>query len=139
MLLVLDSMTECYENLASPEKFYDYLLALQERHNNLFLQEVIANIIEKIEGKQQAVEYLSDKIKYQPSLVGFQNLIAYKQKENDADEIFSNLTAALAAMKKDSAEYRCQKCGFSTNTHYWLCPGCNNWGRVKPSVVELGS
>lgn len=139
MLLVLDSMIECYEKIASQDKLYDYLLSLQERHKNLFLQDVVADTIEKIEGKQQAVEYLADKIKYQPSLAGFQNLIAYKQNENDADAIFSNLSAALAAMKKDNAEYRCQKCGFSTNTHYWLCPSCNNWGRVKPSVIELES
>lgn len=136
MLLVLDSMTECYVKLESQDKLYDYLLALQDRHENLFLQEVIANIIEKIQGKQQALEYLADKIKVQPSLVGFQNLIAYKQNESDADEIFANLSAALTVMKKDSAEYRCQKCGFSTNTHYWLCPSCNNWGRVKPSALN---
>lgn len=137
MLLVIDSMIECHENLATQDKLYDYLLALQERNKSLFLQNVIANVIEKIEGKQKAIAYLSDKIKVQPSLVGLQSLMTYKQKENDADEIFTSLTAAITIMKKDSAEYRCQKCGFSTNTHYWLCPGCNNWGRVKPSVIEL--
>lgn len=137
MLLVIDSMIECHENLATQDKLYDYLFALQERNKSLFLQNVIANVIEKIEGKQKAIAYLSDKIKVQPSLVGLQSLMTYKQKENDADEIFTSLTAAITIMKKDSAEYRCQKCGFSTNTHYWLCPGCNNWGRVKPSVIEL--
>ena len=137
MLLVIDSMIECHEKLATQDKLYDYLLALQERNKSLFLQDVIANVIEKIEGRQKAIEYLADKIKVQPSLVGLQSLMAYKQKENDADEIFTNLTAAITIMKKDSAEYRCQKCGFSTNTHYWLCPSCNNWGKVKPSVIEL--
>lgn len=142
MLLVIDSLVECYQNLALQDKLYDYLLALQDRHKNLFLQDVIANVIEKIEGKQKAIEYLSDKIKVQPSLAGLQNLIAYKQQkeeENDTDEICNGLTAAITIMKNDSAEYRCQKCGFSTNTHYWLCPGCNHWGKVKPSVVELDS
>lgn len=137
MLLVIDSMIECHERLATQDKLYAYLLALQERNKSLFLQNVIANVIEKIEGKQKAIEYLADKIKVQPSLIGLQSLMTYKQKEADADEIFTNLAAAITIMKKDSAEYRCQKCGFSTNTHYWLCPSCNKWGRVKPSVIEL--
>lgn len=137
MLMVIDSMLECYENLSQQNKFYDYLLLLQDRHKHLFLQKIIARVIEKSEGKPQAITYLSDKIKHQPSLIGMQSLIAYKQKETDADDVFTDLTAAISIMQKDSVEYRCQKCGFSTNTHYWLCPSCNHWGRVKPSVIEL--
>jgi len=65
-----------------------------------------------------------------------QQLASYKQKEIDADEVFSDLSVALTAMTRDSVEFRCQKCGFSSNTHYWLCPSCNHWGRVKPNIVE---
>lgn len=137
MLFVIDSMIECHEKLATQDKLYDYLLALQARNKSLFLQDVIAKVIEKMQGKQKAMEYLADKIKVQPSLVGLQSLLTYKQNESDADAIFTSLTAAITIMKKDSAGYRCQKCGFSTNTHYWLCPSCNHWGRVKPSVIEL--
>ncbi|MDT8283826.1 MAG: hypothetical protein RQ982_13580, partial [Gammaproteobacteria bacterium] len=45
------------------------------------------------------------------------------------------LSIAISAIQKESTEYRCQKCGFSTNTHYWLCPSCNNWGSVKYSIL----
>jgi lipopolysaccharide biosynthesis regulator YciM len=137
MILVLDSILECYANLSSQEKSYEYLVALQNRHENLFLQNVITSEIEKLQGKEAAIKYLTDKIKHQPSLAGLQKLISYKQKEVDADEVYSDVTTAISIMQKGSVEYRCQKCGFSTNTHYWLCPGCNHWGSVKPSVVEL--
>ena len=137
MILVIDSLLECYENLSQQDKLYEYLVALQNRHENLFLQNVIASVLEKSEGKKAAIGYLSDKIKHQPSLAGLQKLVAYKEKDIDADEVFSDLTAAISIMQKDSVEYKCQKCGFSTNTHYWLCPGCNHWGSVKPSIVEL--
>ena len=137
MILVIDSLRACYDNLSSQDKLYEYLIALQDRNENLFLQNVIASVLETSQGKQAAIDYLSNKIKRQPSLAGMQKLISYKQKETDADEIFSDLTKAMSAMLKDNVEYRCQKCGFSTNTHYWLCPSCNHWGRVKPSVVEL--
>ena len=137
MILVIDSLLECYDNLSAQDELYEYLVGLQERHENLFLQNVITSVLEKSQGKQAAIDYLSNKIKRQPSLAGIQKLISYKQKELDADEVFGDLTTALTVMQKDSVEYRCQKCGFSTNTHYWLCPSCNNWGSVKPSVVEL--
>lgn len=137
MILVIDSLLECYDNLSQQDKLYEYLVALQDRHENLFLQNVIASVLENSQGKQAAVDYLSNKIKRQPSLSGMKKLIAYKQSEIGSDEVFSDLTTALSVMLKDSVEYRCQKCGFSTNTHYWLCPSCNNWGSVKPSIIDL--
>ena len=137
MILVIDSLLECYENLASLDKLYEYLLSLQSRQKNLFLQNVIASVLEKSQGKQAAIEYLSDKVKHQPSLLGLQKLVSYKESDIDADKVFTDLAAAISVMQKDSVEYRCQKCGFNANTHYWLCPGCNNWNSVKPSVIEL--
>lgn len=136
IILVIDSMLECYANLSSENKLYEYLLELQKRHENLFLQTVIVSVLEKSQGKQAAIDYLSDKIKHQPSLAGIQKLVSYKETEIDADKVFSDLDKAISVMQKDSVEYRCQKCGFSSNTHYWLCPSCNHWGRVKPSVIE---
>ena len=137
MILVIDSLLDCYARLSLHDKLYEYLVALQKRHENLYLQNVIASVLEKSQGKQAAVEYLSDKVKHQPSLAGLKSLVTYKQKEADADEVFEDLAKAISIMQKDSVEYRCQKCGFSTNTHFWLCPSCNNWGRVKPSVIEI--
>ncbi len=137
MILVIDSLLECYENLASLDKLYEYLLSLQSRQKNLFLQNVIASVLEKSQGKQAAIEYLSDKVKHQPSLLGLQKLVSYKESDIDADKVFTDLAAAISVMQKDSVEYRCQKCGFNANTHYWLCPGCNHWNSVKPSVIEL--
>jgi lipopolysaccharide biosynthesis regulator YciM len=137
MILVIDSLRECYDKLSLQDKLYEYLVALQDRHENLFLQNVIASVLENSQGKQAAIDYLSNKIKRQPSLAGMKKLIAYKQDEIGSDEVFSDLTTALSVMLKDSVEYRCQKCGFSTNTHYWLCPSCNNWGSVKPSIIDL--
>ncbi len=137
MILVIDSLLECYANISSQDELYEYLVGLQDRHENLFLQNVIASVLEKSQGKQAAIDFLSNKIKRQPSLAGLQKLISYKQKESDADEVFNDLTTAISVMLKDSVEYRCKKCGFSSNTHYWLCPSCNHWGSVKPSVIEL--
>ncbi len=137
MILILDSLLLCYENSASLDNFHDYLQSLQSRHKSLFLQNIIASVLEKSQGKQAAIAYLSDKIKNQPSLGGLQQLLSYKEIDVGSDKVFTDLTAAITVMQKDSIEYRCQKCGFNTNTHYWLCPSCNHWGSVKPSVIEI--
>ncbi len=136
IVLVIDSMLECYKKLSLENKLYEYLVALQNRHESLFLQTMIVSVLEKSQGKQVAIEYLSSKVKSQPSLAGIQKLVAYKEKETDADTLFADLTIAISTIQKDNMKYRCQKCGFSTNTHYWLCPSCNHWGRVKPDVIE---
>ena len=137
MILVIDSLLECYANMSAPDKLYQYLVELQNRHENLFLQNVIASVLETSQGKQSAIDYLSDKVKHQPSLAGMRKLISYKEREVDRDDVFVDLASAISIMQKDSVEYKCQNCGFSTNTHYWLCPSCNRWGRVKPSVIEF--
>ncbi len=137
LMLVIDSMLQCHRNLSTQDKSYEYLQALQQRHENLFLQNVIACELEKLQGKKVAISYLSEKIRHQPSLAGLQKLLTYKEKEIDADKTFADLLTAIAIIQKDSTEYRCNKCGFSTNTHYWLCPSCNHWDSVKPCVIEL--
>jgi lipopolysaccharide assembly protein B len=136
MTLVIDSLLTCYSNLAAMGELYEYLLAIQERHENLFLQCVIASVLEQSRGKQAAVEYLTEAIKQQPTVAGIQQLVTFKEKEINADSVYHDLSAALTSLQKDSVEYRCQKCGFSTNTHYWLCPSCNRWGRVKSSMLN---
>lgn len=136
IILVIDSMLECYSNLSTQDELYEYLLALQERYKYLFLQNIIATVLEKAQGKLAVIKYLSEKIKQQPTLAGVHKLVSYKEKEMDADEVFADLNVAMSAIQKDNTEYRCQKCGFSSNTHYWLCPSCNTWGSVKSSIVE---
>ncbi len=137
MMLVIDSILQCHVNLSTQDESYDYLLKLQQRHENLFLQNVIASELEKLQGKKVAIKYLADRVRHQPSLGGLQKLLSYKEQDIDADKVFSDLLKAIAIMQKGSADYRCNKCGFSTNTHYWLCPSCNHWGSVKPGVIKL--
>ncbi len=135
--LVLNAMQDCYERLSQLDTFYAYLIALEKRHEKLFLQIVIADVLENTEGKLKSAEYLSTKLKIQPSLEGMQKLLSYKSTEVDAKFIYDDLNNAIETMQHERMHYRCRKCGFKTNTHYWLCPSCNHWGQVKSSVGEI--
>ncbi len=136
MPLVIEAMHDCHCDLSSQKKFLDYLFDLHSRHSTLYLQNITARVIETVQGKEVAIAYLTEKIKQQPNLTGLHALLSYKQKEAGAEQILNDLSVAINIIQKASSAYRCKKCGFNTNTHYWLCPGCNSWGKVKPNVIE---
>jgi lipopolysaccharide biosynthesis regulator YciM len=136
MPLVIEAMHDCHCDLSSQKKFLDYLFDLHSRHSSLYLQNITARVIETVQGKEVAIAYLTEKIKQQPNLTGLHALLSYKQKEAGAEQILNDLSVAIKVIQKASSAYRCKKCGFNTNTHYWLCPGCNSWGKVKPNVIE---
>jgi lipopolysaccharide biosynthesis regulator YciM len=136
MPLVIEAMHDCHCDLSSQKKFLDYLFDLHSRHSTLYLQNITARVIETVQGKEVAIAYLTEKIKQQPNLTGLHALLSYKQKEAGAEQILNDLSVAINIIQKASSAYRCKKCGFNANTHYWLCPGCNSWGKVKPNVIE---
>jgi lipopolysaccharide biosynthesis regulator YciM len=43
--------------------------------------------------------------------------------------ILRSFTDALVAEKPG---FRCDECGFSVKKMHWHCPGCHDWGSVKP-------
>jgi lipopolysaccharide biosynthesis regulator YciM len=40
-------------------------------------------------------------------------------------------------MVEKGDRYTCKNCGFSGKTMHWLCPGCANWGTVRPTEIHL--
>lgn len=137
MTLVLNSMLVCHTRLVSLESFYHYLVGLGQRHETLFLQTVMAEVLEKIKSKTDSVNYLADKLKQQPSLEGMQKLLSYHSTEIDVQHIYDNLNVAISSMQHERMQHSCRHCGFKTNTHYWLCPSCNHWGQIKPSIGQI--
>ncbi len=136
MLLVIEAMYDCHSALFSENKFLAYLSSLHKRHSHLYLQNETARVIEEVESKEAAIEYLTEEIKRRPNLASLQTLLSYKEKTTGAEKIFNDLSVAVNVIQQAGSDYRCEKCGFNTNTHYWLCPGCNNWGKVKPNNIE---
>jgi len=135
--LVLESMLACYTRLSALEEFYDYLSMLEQRHEKIFLQITIAEVLEQIKGKKSAIEYLSENLKEHPSLEGMRKLLSYGMVDFNIEHICDDLNIAVGMMQKERMHYRCRACGFNTNTHYWLCPGCNHWAQIKPSLGEI--
>ncbi len=136
--VVLSSLVDCYDRLNTSDDLLKYLDELELRNGNLLLMNLHASVLGRYKGESASVDYLSKVLKRQPSLQVMQELAAYKSRIQDDRDIdfLHDLQTALQAMRKDSTEYGCQRCGFGSNTLYWQCPSCHSWATIKPVVVN---
>jgi lipopolysaccharide biosynthesis regulator YciM len=136
--MVMDKLDECHHHEDEAEVLLEYLDQLVKRHTNLPLLESHAKVIERYKGRNAAIDYVMDKLEKNPSLDGINQLLSYRQSENAKDvyTMMLGLKNAVTVMKQEQSAYQCKQCGFKTNTLYWLCPSCHNWGSVKPYACE---
>ncbi len=67
---------------------------------------------------------------------------AYLEKMRDSTEgeireSFSALGRLLDARLSSQMACHCTQCGFQSNVVFWQCPGCQNWGSVRPHQNPL--
>lgn len=136
--VVIDQLIDCYDHLGEPDALLKYLDEIEERHDLLGLLEKHALVVDRYKGRDAVIEYLTKRLKKQPSIQSMHHLLAYKSNDETCDEaeFFVDLKSALVKMKHGDNEFQCHHCGFQANTLYWLCPSCQSWGEVKPTIVE---
>ncbi len=133
---IIDALVDCYELSGQTGKLLDYLSSLVERQQQIDLIESYASVLERYQGTQAVIDFLRKKIEQQPSIKGMYQLLSYYEKKMPVCEaIVTDLKNSLQAMQVNHAEYKCHRCGFESNTLYWLCPSCHHWGQIKPSGV----
>ena len=136
--VILDKLIECYRRLGDSDKLLAYLSDVESKHQTLAMIEKHAMVIEQYQGKQVAIDYLTDRIRKYPDIKGMHSLLSYKTSQAGTGELslLLDLKSALIKIQHDDAEYQCQHCGFQSNTLYWLCPSCQSWAEVKPTMIE---
>lgn len=98
---------------------------------------MLADIIEKEEGKSIAQSYIQQVLNRHPNMRDFSRLINYyidDAEEGRAKEGLVLLKGIIEQHVDSVADYSCRKCGFTTNTLYWLCPACRHWSTIKPII-----
>jgi lipopolysaccharide biosynthesis regulator YciM len=136
--MVMDDLVECHHRQNETEELLDYLDQIEQKHTNIPLIESHAKVIERYNGKDAAINYVMQKLRKTPSLQGMNQLLSYRDTESnkEAYAMMMRLKDAVDVMKQEQSAFQCKQCGFKTNTLYWLCPGCHNWGSVKPYNCE---
>ena len=156
-----DNAVELYEEIAEldsdyiPELLDDYLEAasaagkhehyrskLDEwagRYNGISLILKLTEFIAREQGGDAAGQYLVDRLASKPSVRGLDRLIELKAGGHlDAESSEDILKAVTTRLLSRQPAYRCHHCGFSGQTHHWLCPSCRNWGTTKRIQGVLG-
>lgn len=130
----IDQMATCYERLDQEEEMMDYLKALAEAHPKVPVVLILADRIRKRMGDKLAAGFVADYVRRYPSLTGlflFVNLYISSAEGRAKEDlhIVQNLMKNILSHRHD---YQCTSCGFSGNSLHWQCPGCKQWGTIRP-------
>ncbi len=124
----------CLEKLQEPDRIRSYLERLSDRYPGVSPVLALARRIEDEDGVAAASQYLSKRLRQRPSVRGLAALVELQIQlsEGEAREQLLILRELFRQLIADQAVYRCNHCGFGARSHFWQCPGCKNWGSIKP-------
>ncbi|MGK2927840.1 MAG: tetratricopeptide repeat protein, partial [Lysobacterales bacterium] len=99
----------------------------------------LSEFLAREQGGEAAGRYLVEKLAAKPSVRGLDRLIELKAAGHlDAESSDDILKAVTNRLLTRQPQYRCHHCGFSGQTHHWLCPSCRHWGTTKKIQGVLG-
>ena len=128
--LVVMNLIECYRNQSNLRTLISYLRSLDEKYDSISLTPVIVDLISEVYDASAATEYLSERMRFKPSLDGIQKMLEINL--SDVDNQQNYIKEVIDQLMIDQSGYQCSKCGYSAKTLYWLCPSCHTWSGMKP-------
>jgi lipopolysaccharide assembly protein B len=131
----LPLLKDCYQQLDKQYEFQQFLQQCVEQDTGSVAELMFADIIEKQKGLDAAQYYMYRELIKHPNLKGFYRLMDYHvadAEQGKARESLLLLRNMVGEQIKAVPNYRCQKCGFTVNSIYWLCPACRSWSTIKP-------
>lgn len=133
--VILERLLALHQQLASEEQLISYLhhiISLGAGASSVIL---LSKLIAEFHSVEKAQAFMLQELRRNPTMKGFNQLMSYhltlSESKNEVESL-SFLQKLVAQQIKLRPHYRCQKCGYSSNKMYWLCPSCKSWGRVKP-------
>lgn len=130
----LELLCDAYEQLGQQDKLVDYLFSLLTEHSSNTLIITIADKLFAYQDTFKAEDFIAQQLKDKPSIRTLSRLVEFHlpHSEGKAKENLGLLKQLVDKVIAEKPSYCCNKCGFTGNSLYWLCPGCKHWGRVRP-------
>lgn len=130
----LDDMKAAYEKTASQEEWYVWLKEIYAGKKNLQVLLKLVAEIEQREGFDAANSYLTEELGNAPKLAGVHRLIGMRmaKKGEKPSDFLALIEQLLERLLAEQSAYQCHRCGFTTRTLHWQCPGCRSWGSMLP-------
>jgi lipopolysaccharide biosynthesis regulator YciM len=116
------------------EDWFDWLREIYDRKKNLSVLLQITSEIAERDGFATATDHLTSELSDAPKLAGVHRLIRMRmaQKGEHRSEFLELIEQLLARLLREQSAYQCHRCGFTTRTLHWQCPGCRSWGSMLP-------
>ncbi|MFT5693493.1 MAG: lipopolysaccharide biosynthesis regulator YciM [Oceanicoccus sp.] len=130
----LELLKLTYRQLEDDQAFFDYLADCLTVYPSITIVLVLVEDLQLRKGDGAAVEFLGAELKRRPSLRGLAKLVELHMTHSTgpAKNDLGLLQLLIQQLTSNKAQYQCQHCGFSGKHIHWLCPGCKEWGKIKP-------
>lgn len=125
----------CYERLNIIDDFKQFLKRCVELDSGSMAELMLADLIEEQSGREAAQYYIYRELVKHPNLKGFYRLMDYHladAEQGRAKDSLLLLRNMVGEQVKAIPNYSCERCGFTVNSIYWLCPACRSWATIKP-------
>lgn len=132
--LIIEPLKQCYQQLGQMDDYLQYLRFLSNKEESITLTLALSQLLCERGEEQQATQLLREYLQRRPSLRAMSYLLQLRcaagldQQGSEMVMLHDILEQLLAA----KPVYRCGNCGFTSKNLHWQCPGCKQWGRVKP-------
>ncbi|MDC1436407.1 tetratricopeptide repeat protein [Gammaproteobacteria bacterium] len=126
-----DLIIASYQALNNHKKIQKFIEHSLEDPLSAGLLLKVIQYIKGSEGRGKAKEVLFQRIESKPSI----ELLGQAILLNDNAEIDPNAEKfheILTNYLESKTKYQCGSCGFELKSLHWQCPGCNEWGFIKP-------
>lgn len=123
----ISPMADCYKRLGNLGELIEYL-----RGCTLDLYAVLqfVDLLKVQEGLQSAVCYITKYLREYPSLQGLNKVVELHLQEATGkfkEDLQAIGGLVIRALLSKEPRYKCESCGFPSNTLQWQCPGCRRW------------
>lgn len=131
---IVSPLLDCYRALGRMQEAKDYLRQLIQRYGSITIMLKLAELVQKEDGDEAAIEFITEHLRQRPSVRGMDRLINLnlshvKDTVRDKLLVLKEVTSQLLINKP---VYKCRSCGFSGKSMHWQCPSCRQWNTVKP-------
>jgi lipopolysaccharide biosynthesis regulator YciM len=133
--IILEKLLLLHQKLGSEEVLINYLYRIISMGAGASSVILLSKLLAEFRSVEKAQSFMLQELRRNPTMKGFNQLMSYHLTLSESKsemESLSFLQKLVAEQIKLRPNYRCQKCGYSTNKLFWLCPSCKSWGRIKP-------
>jgi len=132
--IIIEPLKQSYEQLGQMDEYTRYLTDLTGKDESITLNLALAQQLCEQGQEQLAMDKLLAYLKRRPSLRALNYLLELRERYGGVgyEEDLSTLHGVVSDLLEAKPVYRCGNCGFTSRTLLWQCPGCKQWGRIKP-------